>query len=47
MAIIQVWVVRNSNDLEVRFGYQEASIFDLEGVDVGRVFNVVVDDGNV
>ena len=41
MTIIRVWVVGNSNDLEVRFGHREA------GVDVGRVFNVVVDDGNV
>ena len=47
MTIIRVWVVGNSNDLEVRFGHREASVFDLEGIDVGGVFNVVVDDGNV
>ena len=47
LMVIRVWVVRNSDDLEVRFGHREASIFDLEGVNVSRVFNVVVDDGNI
>ena len=47
MTIIQVWVVGDSNDLEVRFGHREASVFDLESIDVGRVFNIVVNDGNV
>ena len=47
MTIIRVCVVGNSNDLEVRLGHREASVFDLEGIDVSRAFNIVVDDGNV
>ena len=47
LTVVRVWVVQDSSDLKVRFGHRETGVFNLKGVNVVRVFNVLVNDGYV
>ena len=43
LVVVRIRVVGNTGNLKVRLGHQEASIFNLKGVNVVRVFHIVVD----
>jgi len=40
-------IVWDANNLEVRLGFQESGILDLKRINIVRIFDVTIDDGQI
>ena len=40
-------IVWDANNLEVQLGFQESRILDLKRINIVRIFDVMIDDGQI